>query len=51
MICLPINIVLVAFSARVTQTLRRNDALSKWLQRGLGALFVGLGLRLAVEKS
>jgi threonine/homoserine/homoserine lactone efflux protein len=51
MICLPINIVLVAFSARVTQALRHNDALSKWLQRGMGALFVGLGVRLAVEKS
>jgi len=43
--------VLVAFSARVTQALRRNGSLSKWLQRGMGALFVGLGVRLAVEKS
>ena len=51
LICLLINGVLVAFSAGVTQTLRHNDAVSKWLQRGMGALFVGLGVRLAVEKS
>ncbi len=51
MICLPINLALVAFSARVTQTLRRNESLSRWLQRGMGVLFVGLGVRLAVEKS
>src|SRR5215469_15656697 len=34
MICLPVNILLVCFSARVTRALRQNGALSRWLQRG-----------------
>ena len=50
MICLSINLLLVAFSARLTQTLRRNASISRWLNRGMGALFVGLGLRLTVQK-
>ena len=51
MVCLPINLLLVSFSARLTQRLRGNASLSRWLHRGMGALFVALGLRLAVEKS
>ncbi len=51
MIALPVNILLVCFSARFTAVLRRNTAMSRWLQRGMGALFIGLGLRLAVEKT
>ena len=50
MVCLFINLLLVAFSARLTFALRRNASISKWLHRGMGALFIGLGLRLAVEK-
>ena len=49
MVCLPINLALVVFSARLTQTLRRNESISKWLQRGMGALFVGIGLRLVAR--
>ena len=50
MVCLPINLALVAGSARLTQSLRKSESISKWLQRGMGALFVGIGLRLAAQK-
>jgi threonine/homoserine/homoserine lactone efflux protein len=50
MVCLPINLLLVAGSARLTQSLRQSESISKWLQRGMGALFVGIGLRLAAQK-
>lgn len=45
---LPTNIALACCSARVTEALRRNQSASQWLQRGLGALFVALGLRIAI---
>lgn len=51
MIALPTNILLVYFSARLTEALRRNTSISRWLQKGLGALFIVLGLRLAAEKA
>jgi threonine/homoserine/homoserine lactone efflux protein len=51
MIALPTNIMLVCFSVRLTEALRRNTSISRWLQKGLGALFILLGLRLAVEKA
>jgi threonine/homoserine/homoserine lactone efflux protein len=44
------NIVLVALSASVTGALRRNRSVAGWLRRLLGATFVALGVRLAVEK-
>lgn len=50
-ICLAINLLIAIFSARFTLTLRRNPTFSQWLQRGMGALFVAIGLRLATEKS
>lgn len=48
---LPTNIALACCSAWVTGALRRNQSASQWLGRGLGALFVALGLRIAVEKT
>ena len=51
MIALPTNLLLVCCSARLTESLRRNPSISRRLQKGLGALFVALGLRLAVEKA
>jgi len=51
MICLPINLLLVCFSARLTEALRESNTLSRWMHRGMGALFIALGLRLATEKS
>jgi threonine/homoserine/homoserine lactone efflux protein len=51
MVALPINLALVAASARATRALRGNAAASAWLQRVLGVTFLGLGLRLAVERA
>jgi threonine/homoserine/homoserine lactone efflux protein len=51
MIALPINILLVYFSASLTEALRRSPAISERLQKAMGALFVALGLRLAFEKT
>jgi threonine/homoserine/homoserine lactone efflux protein len=51
MIALPTNLVLVCFSARLTEVLRRDPRFSRWLQRSMGALLVALGLRVAVEKA
>jgi threonine/homoserine/homoserine lactone efflux protein len=50
LISLPINILLVYFSARFTEALRRRTAVACWLQRGMGALFVALGVRVVLEK-
>jgi threonine/homoserine/homoserine lactone efflux protein len=50
-IALARNVVLVTLSATVTASLRRNTSVSAWLQKGLGASFLALGLRLAVEKN
>lgn len=49
-IALPTNITIACCAARITRGLRRNAALSVWLHKGLGALFIALGLRIAVEK-
>jgi len=51
MIALPINILLVYFSVRLTAALRRSPAISRRLQKAMGALFVALGLRLAFDKT
>ena len=51
LISLPVNILLVLFSTSFTQVLRRNGSISRWLQRGMGALFIALGLRLVTEKA
>lgn len=50
-IALPINIALVLVSAMLTNSLRRNDAFTEAMHKMMGAVFVGLGLKLAVEKS
>ena len=50
-IALPTNMLLVLCAARLTRSLRRNAALSRWLHRTLGALFIALGLRLVAEKA
>lgn len=47
---LPTNIVIACCAARITRGLRGNAAISLWLRRGLGILFIALGLRIAVEK-
>ena len=50
MIALPTHAALVCCSAKLTEALRRKETLSDWLQQGVGALFVALGLRVALEK-
>jgi threonine/homoserine/homoserine lactone efflux protein len=50
-IALACNVTVVTLSASVTASLRRNTSVSAWLQRALGATFLALGIRLAVEKS
>src|SRR5262249_42487038 len=49
-IALPVNILLVCLSARVTRSLRENNMIATWLQKAMGAIFVALGLKLAAEK-
>jgi threonine/homoserine/homoserine lactone efflux protein len=44
------SITYVFLAARITDALRRNETISAWLTRAMGALFVGLGLKLATEK-
>ncbi|PDT30279.1 lysine transporter LysE [Rhizobium sp. L9] len=40
---------LVFLGGRLADALRRNQKIGRWLDRGLGALFVGLGVRLALS--
>ena len=51
MVALPYCLLLVSVSAHATRALRGNPNISAWLQRALGATFVGLGLRLAAERA
>jgi threonine/homoserine/homoserine lactone efflux protein len=44
------SITYVFLAARMTDALRRNQTISSWLTKAMGALFVGLGLKLATEK-
>jgi threonine/homoserine/homoserine lactone efflux protein len=41
---------LVFFGDRVTARLRANDRLSRWLDRALGTMLIGLGLKLAAMR-
>ncbi|RAX40610.1 LysE family translocator [Rhizobium tropici] len=40
---------LILLGSRLSETLRRNRSLGLWLDRGLGTLFVALGVRLAIS--
>ncbi|NTJ06523.1 LysE family translocator [Rhizobium lusitanum] len=40
---------LILLGGRLTEALRRNRSVGLWLDRGLGALFVALGVRLAIS--
>ena len=41
---------LVMLGAKFTKYLNENSLVTKWMDRGLGALFVGLGIRLALSE-
>ncbi|MDX9860365.1 MAG: LysE family translocator [Rhodospirillales bacterium] len=43
--------ILVVFATLLTARLRANRAVSRWLNRVLGGVFVALGLRLALERN
>jgi RhtB (resistance to homoserine/threonine) family protein len=45
-----INLVLVYFASIATASLRTHERLVTWLNRTAGAVFIGLGIRLANEK-
>lgn len=49
-VALSTNIALACGSSWVTGALRRNRSLSLWLRKAMGALFVALGLRIAIER-
>ena len=49
-IALPTNILIVCCADRITGSLRRNASVSLWLRKGLGVLFIALGLRIAAER-
>jgi threonine/homoserine/homoserine lactone efflux protein len=50
-IAILINMLIVLFAVRVTATLRESDTINAMLHKLMGAVFIGLGLRLAGEKS
>ena len=41
---------LVFLGSKLTRYLKQNTRVAIWMDRGLGALFVGLGLRLALSE-
>jgi threonine/homoserine/homoserine lactone efflux protein len=41
---------LVLLGARLTERLRSRPAIGRWLDRGLGAVLVALGVKLAVAE-
>jgi threonine/homoserine/homoserine lactone efflux protein len=47
---LAMSLAYVGAAERLTRALLERPAAARWLHRGLGTLFIGLGLRLAVEK-
>lgn len=49
MVAIVVNLGIVAASARVTQGLRDSPRATRWLQRSMGVVFIGLGARLATE--
>ena len=49
-VAISINLVLVHFASIATAKLRKSRKLVTWLNRIAGAVFVGLGIRLANEK-
>lgn len=44
------NLVLVCFASAMTNRLRKSRQLVAWMQKAMGAVFVGLGVRLASQR-
>ncbi|MCA3186256.1 LysE family translocator [Cupriavidus sp.] len=51
MVGIATSVMYVLLAARMTAALRRNRSISAWLNKTMGVLFVGLGLKLASEKT
>ena len=50
-IAIVINLLIVAASARIGRKLRGDPRIAHWLQKAMGALFIGLGVRLVTERN
>jgi len=50
MVGISVSVLFVLLSTRITAGLRHNSHYTQWLQKSMGLLFVGLGLRLVTEK-
>jgi threonine/homoserine/homoserine lactone efflux protein len=50
MLAIVVNCLIVAISAHVSHRLRKNEHVVRWLHKGMGLMFIGLGARLATEK-
>jgi threonine/homoserine/homoserine lactone efflux protein len=49
-IAICINLMLVCLASAATASLRRNQKITRWIHRAMGATFIALGIRLANEK-
>jgi threonine/homoserine/homoserine lactone efflux protein len=47
---LAVEAVIVLLAARFTEALRRNPRIGLWLDRALGTVLIGLGIRLALQQ-
>jgi threonine/homoserine/homoserine lactone efflux protein len=47
---LMVEAVIVLIAARFTEALRRNPRIGLWLDRALGTVLIGLGVRLALQQ-
>jgi threonine/homoserine/homoserine lactone efflux protein len=47
---LAVEAVIVLIAARFTEALRRNPRIGLWLDRALGTVLIGLGVRLALQQ-
>jgi threonine/homoserine/homoserine lactone efflux protein len=50
LIAISINLTLVYFASAATARLRRDQRITRWLHRAMGAMFIALGIRLANEE-
>jgi len=51
MLAIVVNLVIVVLTTQITARLRSNPIVARWLQKGMGLVFLGLGLRMAGEKA
>jgi len=49
-VAIVVECALVLLAARATTALRSNPAVSHWLDRALGSILIGLGIRLGLSE-